>query len=579
MNNPTLKNASRRFAGLLQLLAWLFAWSAFPGHLEAAYQYPIGIPTAWIDPDVTQPARPDPWTIEIPGYYYVDYATGTDTGRTYGHPGAPRKTIPSPILAGSRVEVNGLYSATNDTFFITFEGGQGEWVANTSGPGWLVGSAKDKRASFTGYVYYVGKYGCIEFVDNFGSSKTTSFNSATSGRGRQAHHFLMRNSEFKGTNSANDAPGVGILGNTDIGGAGEDIVFYNNEVHHFGVTAPDGSDPDFMAIMIGDYCHRIWVLNNKLHDMSGSALQVTGNASSEVRTTHIYAGKNECYNLWGTGMAAKTSQYLVYSQNHVYNVREVPGVSPSKGIAGQYAATDQWIIFNRIHDCAHGIMRVSGNAKGEKLYVIGNVIYDIVPLAGNFVDSGWGEGGICLWGAYENYLIGNTLSNVPNGIVTPGASLIFVENNIIANINEANGEHFLAESSGPGKDIRFHNNLFYQDGVIKVSLPGVPVMDVSALNASTYGKGNLAGDPLFANAAGKDFSILISSSAKDAGRAPTALEKDVYALFFNTFGVSIERDKNGAVRPAGATWDIGAYEFQTSKITRPPDYRITPIQD
>lgn len=74
----------------------------------SAYTYPIGVPTAWIAPDAVSPGRPVDWSSEVPGYYFIDYSAGTNTGRTYGTPTAPRKTIPSTFGPGTYYEVKGL---------------------------------------------------------------------------------------------------------------------------------------------------------------------------------------------------------------------------------------------------------------------------------------------------------------------------------------------------------------------------------------------------------------------------------------------------------------------------------------
>ena len=102
---------TRRLSSLLSpLWASLIVWSALPGSSEAAYSYPIGIPKAWIDPEVERPPRPTPWSSEVAGYYCVDNINGTDTGRPYGSPGAPRKTIPSSLGPGTYCEVSGVYN-------------------------------------------------------------------------------------------------------------------------------------------------------------------------------------------------------------------------------------------------------------------------------------------------------------------------------------------------------------------------------------------------------------------------------------------------------------------------------------
>jgi hypothetical protein len=107
------------------------------------YTYPIGIPEAWVAPDVARPARPSPWTSDTSGYYYVDASVGTDTGRTYGNPTAPRKTIPRPVPAGGYVEVHGTYDVVS--------AGQC-WIqgAGTSAkPVWVVGLDAASRPTFS----------------------------------------------------------------------------------------------------------------------------------------------------------------------------------------------------------------------------------------------------------------------------------------------------------------------------------------------------------------------------------------------------------------------------------------------
>lgn len=88
--------------------------TVFSTHNVFAYDLPMGIP----DPepywegtqsplDDPPPARPSPWSSEVPGYYYVNNETGTDSARPYGTPSAPRATIPTTLGAGSYVEVHG----------------------------------------------------------------------------------------------------------------------------------------------------------------------------------------------------------------------------------------------------------------------------------------------------------------------------------------------------------------------------------------------------------------------------------------------------------------------------------------
>ena len=68
---------------------------------------------------------------------------------------------------------------------------------------------------------------------------------------------------------------------------------------------------------------------------------------------------------------------------------------------------------------------------------------------------------------------------------------------------------------------------------------------------NTTSSNNFTTDPLFVNAAGKDFRLQASSPAIDKGTAIS--------------GLSIDFD--GKPRPKGAAFDIGAYEYQGSSST------------
>lgn len=262
-------------------------------------------------------------------------------------------------------------------------------------------------------------------------------------------------------------------------------------------------------------------------------------------------------------MASKTARYIVYSQNEVHDI--IPGGSlesgaKSKGITGQYGARDQWLIFNRIYNCNFGILRVSGASDVDSLYCVGNLIYDI--NSESFQASAYGEAGISNWGAKYFYAIGNTLSNVPQGIIMPALNSVELENNIVSNLNEDGGHHFLAELSGALKDLQIANNIFNQSsGSVKISIPGEVPMNSVQLNASSYGSGNQDVDPQFVNPNSPDFSIASTSPAINKGLPATALKSNVFAKYMADFGVGISFDANGVPRPQEEACDIGALEF------------------
>jgi len=41
----------------------------------------------------------------------------------------------------------------------------------------------------------------------------------------------------------------------------------------------------------------------------------------------------------------------------------------------------------------------------------------------------------------------------------------------------------------------------------------------------------------------------------------TGIAHEVYATFYNTYGIDIKKDMDGATRQFNSLWDIGAYEY------------------
>jgi hypothetical protein len=434
-------------------------------------------------------------------------------------------------------------------------------VAATSGPAWVVGVDAASRPSLKYKLEILGTYGCVEYLDNLAGNLALHVNSPTDGLGRTGNHILVRNCVVTGTSSDTDSSGIVVNGNEDVGGAATQVIIYNNTVSNSGLDTPDGSDPDKVGIFVTTYSNNIWILENTVHDMSGGGIAITANSGNDqTLATYIYTGRNHLFDLWGTGISTKTSNHIVHSENLIHDIEDNGGTSPSKGISGQYGATNLWIINNKIYNAAHGVLRVAGNTLGEVTYVIGNEIRDITVLDGTPTATGYGEAGIAIWGGTHRYVVGNSLYNVPSGIVSPsGQTATILENNIISKLNQAGGDHVYIDLSSTA--LLANGNLFYDDGgAIKIKMASTTYNETT-FNATAYGDGNLAGDPLYTNPASGDLSILTGSPSKDAGIAPSSLVLDVYATYLAEFGVSLEFDRLGASRPFNTTWDIGAYEF------------------
>src|SRR5262249_10264450 len=87
-HRPIGRDLRRRTLGVIAL-ALLLAASPAP-----AWTPPLGIPAPPFGIQEAAPPLPDPWTVEVPKFYYVDGRTGRDWLRGQDTPDAPRATIP-----------------------------------------------------------------------------------------------------------------------------------------------------------------------------------------------------------------------------------------------------------------------------------------------------------------------------------------------------------------------------------------------------------------------------------------------------------------------------------------------------
>ena len=84
------------------------------------------------------------------------------------------------------------------------------------------------------------------------------------------------------------------------------------------------------------------------------------------------------------------------------------------------------------------------------------------------------------------------------------------------------------------------------------------VTDINTFNASVVGSGNISGNTGFVNVAGNDFRLTSTSVAIDHGRS-TGAPLDDYA---------------NMDRPAGAGFDIGAYEYTSQTVAKSPVFEF-----
>ena len=217
---------------------------------------------------------------------------------------------------------------------------------------------------------------------------------------------------------------------------------------------------------------------------------------------------------------------------------------------GFYIETSRNLVKNSKfhHNTGHGGKFYHGNLSNVSNYNIAhnNKFYD------NSTSGGWscglalssGNGNV----AYNNVAYGNY----------HGLCIVYRVTNarLYNNISYANdhyGMYIGVESSGT----RVENNTVYNNGAkgifvgdgattttVKNNISYSNPDNLNLTNTST--SKNLTSNPLFVDAAGKDFHLQASSQAIDTGTSIS--------------GITVDHD--GEPRPSGAQFDIGAYEYQ-----------------
>lgn len=567
-----------------------------------AYTPPIGIPDPGFGIDNARPARPADWSNYVAGYYYVDLSTGNNTTATsmaggYGTPTYPRLSIPSPVPAGSYVEVHGTGALTGTKLTVTVAGTNAAWVAGVSGPAWIVGQDVANRPNIRQTFLLTGSYGYLDGLYFSGGYGAVQIGSSTAGY--PANHIVLRNTEIAGDGATQRTP-LTILGHASS--PVSDVIAYNNSMHDAGdMTGVDSTEAH--ATVVSTYASNVWVLNNAIHTSSGSGAQVGYNDPAAWSSTHnIYYGFNHVYNTRAAGLAAKGGVDIVFSQNNIHdqidtNTLYALSASESKGIGMQYMIQRIWVLHNTIYDSTpedsrkqnYGIRTVSFNDIGvtKEVYVIGNVIYNIEPTPDEDMvnggvydpDNPWSASAISLVGGDKKVVLNNTIFNVCAGLYFGSASTpYYAENNIVSGLTRSDTWHLLLDVSAPNdfSTLWLNNNVFYQNGGGEKISPGDAVTyTVAQLQANGHCIGCSASDPQFVNASGGNLQIGASSPAKDTGLAAISLADNAYATFQSLYGIDIKKDIAGTSRPVNSLWDIGAYEYTNAPQAFRPRARVT----
>jgi hypothetical protein len=517
----------------------------------AQWTPPIGIPAPSFGITQVAPARPNPWTAQVPGYYYVEptHPSSTDSNNQYGTPARPRKLIPTTLPAGSVVEVHGTYATRHTSpSDITANG-------TAAAPVWIRGQSSTSRPVMTRNWEVSGSYVILENLE-FANAPPDDDGIVLLA---PLNHGVLRFSDVHG-----NLAGGGLSVTSFSSAVASDIVVYANTIHDNGdVNAT--FDQDIHGIEVNSDVNHLWVVDNEMARNSGDGIQINaGSIGSAPSLHHVYVGRNVSHHNKQNGFWSKQSVDVIFSQNTAYGHR--PGNSSSgAGMGFQYAPERIWFLFNNIYDNELGIYVANDNdlGTGQNSYFIGNLITNIRSSGGFQAGSAYQNAAFVLAGSRNRYLVNNTMYQTDSGICAPGSlGGLFMSNNVISNLTQAQGSHVFIEQpqTANGSDIR--NTLF--QGTVRIKWgANSPVYSLTSFQSSHPGEcgGCRNAEPMFANPAAGDFSLLPTSQAVDTGVADA-----VYTTFQTLYGISIARDFVGTPRPQGAAWDMGAYERAT-----PPD--------
>jgi parallel beta helix pectate lyase-like protein len=534
---------------------------------ESQYSMPIGIPDTTVNFTQSIPARPNSWNIEYPGYYYINYSTGSDS-LSYGNEMQPRKTLPKIIPAGSYIEIEGEYFHTSGGVIKVYgEGTSAPWVANTSGAIWLTSSPKS-QGSFINAKSIV--WGSHVFVTNFTIKQNSKIQVGSSSTGFPADNIVIRNSNFIGTLEMGNGALLSVLGAEST--PSSNVVLYKNLLRDAGDITNE-TDVDAEFIVINGYSSHVWALENIGHTASGSALQINARPPRSA-SHHIYAGKNEFYNVRQAGLWVKYATNVVFSSNYVHDIISTPW-SPAKGLGGQYEPNGLWIINNIIHDVEYAVRIPSTNSIKDlslNVYILGNVIYDVHTKAAVGTSSAWESAGIHIQGANKRIIANNLIYNTPNGInVSTTSGETYIENNIILKVNNNHpigqqGYHIWAENQALQPELTITNNFFGLDNMnikLKSKLYNTTYNLDQYLNAGNQYEvsTNFSGNIDIATT-GMNNIVADGLTNKELWDFGKKIYTDLSNKLSTNTGINLLLNKDilGAERVQGASVDIGPFE-------------------
>ena len=591
-------------------------------HGNPYYAMPIGIPDPGFGIRESAPADcTNAWNgapgSQLAGCYYVDLSTGIDSGRTYGAPDLPRKTIPLDLGPGTYVEVHG--SGTQNVNGLYAHGTAAPWVLNSAGYVWIRGADSGaNRPSLVNSSFLA--FGHHLIVENFLMDNRTG----TSGRGYGIYsngsaetmatscdanpdqrncgsYFVFRNMEWWGC----AAQGTACFGSVQGGSVGywminnpnlrhHHIVYYNINIHDQGqVYEATDNNQNGHAFNVGYWVDHLWILNVACSYIGANCVQVNGDNGQDLgaydRIKFIFVGKNVVDHTKRGGLGSKRASDVIFSQNVVHDVFGM-GNSTDNGTCAepfyaQYGPRRIWFLFNEVYNDPYGINFPTDDlaTSGGSSYVVGNYFHDLkvdatIDPANQcaFDNSGYAAAGISDHGGNPAWYVNNTIWGISDGIFgiqTGYASAKVILNNIIGGFADGSTGYTLgfADNVPLSSYTLDYNNLPEVSAAHGLRWGSDPNKTSVAAFASAYGLclHCFTGSPAFVSPT--DPHLTSTSAARDTGALA-----DVYAAFDNFYSTGtsdlienlfggaskiINMGRDATARPYGLAWDIGAYEW------------------
>ena len=473
--------------------------------------------------------------------YYVSPDGDNNNPGTLSQPWATIQKAADTITAGSTVYVRG--GVYNEQVTI-----------NVSG------------SSAGGYISFQNYQGEKPVVD--GSNFTVPSGAAGLFLIENKNYIVLKGFEIRNYSSStkNIVP-AGI----HVRGTSHHIELRNNHIHHIETHAPvnsAGQDADAHGISVygtsaPESINNLIIDGNELYDLilgSSEALALNGNVETFQVTNNTVRDTNniaiDCIGFEGTSPDSAYDQARngEISGNKVYNISSYgnPSYGAEYSAGGIYVDGGRDIIVQRnvvtLSDIGIEIASEHSGRATSNITVSNNIIYNnkIAGIAMGGYDDQRGSTRDCK-------VINNTLYHNDTRMDGNGELLLQfdIKNNIIKNnIFNANSQSILISNLYPqntGSVVDY--NLYFSPEESENSTwqwMGITYIGFDSYRAGTSGDANgLFANPKFINPSEADFHLQQSSPAIDKGSSINAPSNDF----------------DGNLRPQGAGYDLGAYEY------------------